>query len=96
MSKLLTATAAALMLATPVLAAESAVTTEASKVQAGTYDVEPNHTQVLFSVNHLGFTVYTGVFTKASGTLVLDPRSRMRASSTCRSTRPACSRQARS
>ncbi len=71
MSKLLTV--AALLIAAPALAAETGITTDASKVQAGTYDVEPNHTQVLFSVNHLGFTTYTGLFTKASGTLVLDP-----------------------
>lgn len=71
MPKLLTA-AAALMLATPVLAAETGVITDASKVEAGTYAVEPNHTQVLFSVNHMGFTTYTGQFTKASGTLTLD------------------------
>lgn len=72
MSKLLT-TAAVLLIAAPALAAETGVTTDASKVEAGTYDVEPNHTQVLFSVNHMGFTTYTGQFTKASGTLVLDP-----------------------
>ncbi|MDX7951640.1 YceI family protein [Lichenihabitans sp. Uapishka_5] len=60
------------MLATPVLAAETGVITDASKVEAGTYAVEPNHTQVLFSVNHMGFTTYTGQFTKASGTLTLD------------------------
>ena len=72
MPKLLTA-AAVLMIVTPALAAETGVTTDATKVQAGTFEVEPSHTQVLFSVNHFGFTTYTGQFTKASGTLVLDP-----------------------
>ena len=72
MSKILAA-ATVLLFAAPALAAETGVTTDAAKVEAGTYDVEPNHTQVLFSVNHMGFTAYTGQFTKASGTLVLDP-----------------------
>lgn len=42
-------------------------------VQGGTYAVEPQHTRVLFSVSHLGFTTYYGEFTGASGTLRLDP-----------------------
>jgi polyisoprenoid-binding protein YceI len=39
---------------------------------SGTYRVEPDHTEVMFGVNHLGFTMYYGVFSHASGTLVLD------------------------
>jgi polyisoprenoid-binding protein YceI len=38
----------------------------------GTYKVEPSHTEIMFGVNHLGFTMYYGVFSGASGTLVLD------------------------
>jgi polyisoprenoid-binding protein YceI len=41
--------------------------------QPGNYRVEPDHTEVMFGVNHLGFTMYYGVFSHASGTLVLDP-----------------------
>ena len=40
--------------------------------QSGTYKVEPNHTMVVFSVNHHGFTTYYGRFTNASGSLKLD------------------------
>lgn len=47
-------------------------TPDATKVASGTYQVEPSHTQVLFTVNHLGFTEYTGQFTNPTGTLVLD------------------------
>ena len=47
----------------------------ASRVIAGTYAVEPSHTQLLFTVNHLGFTEYTGQFTNPTGTLVLDPKN---------------------
>jgi polyisoprenoid-binding protein YceI len=70
LSKILTAAAAVVLAASPVFAD---VTKDASKVEAGTYNVEPAHTRVLFSVDHMGFTSYFGEFTKASGTLVLDP-----------------------
>ena len=39
---------------------------------SGTYKGEPNHTMVLFAVNHHGFTTYYGRFTGASGVLKLD------------------------
>jgi polyisoprenoid-binding protein YceI len=39
---------------------------------SGSYTVDTPHTQVLFTVNHLGFTEYTGQFTNPTGTLVLD------------------------
>ncbi len=45
----------------------------ASAVQSGTYAVEPGHTQVGFSLLHLGFSYYSGVFSGVSGTLRLDP-----------------------
>jgi polyisoprenoid-binding protein YceI len=53
--------------------AQSAATP--ASVQAGAYAVEPNHTQVGFSVDHMGFTEYSGVFFKASGDLTLDPKT---------------------
>ncbi len=46
---------------------------EPSTVRAGTYAVEPTHTQVGFSLLHLGFSYYSGVFSDVSGTLQLDP-----------------------
>ena len=46
---------------------------EPAAVKAGTYAVEPNHTQVGFSLLHLGFSYYSGVFSNVSGTLRLDP-----------------------
>jgi polyisoprenoid-binding protein YceI len=42
-------------------------------VKAGTYAVEPNHTQVAFSVSHMGISPFNGWFHNASGTLRLDP-----------------------
>jgi len=42
-------------------------------VKAGTYKVEPNHTQVTFSVSHFGISPFAGTFSGASGSLQLDP-----------------------
>ncbi len=47
--------------------------TNPSAVTAGTYKIEPGHTQVSFSVLHMGFTYYSGNFSGASGTVTLDP-----------------------
>jgi polyisoprenoid-binding protein YceI len=42
-------------------------------MQAGTYQADPAHTQVVFSVLHLGFTNFYGIFSAAAGTLQLNP-----------------------
>ena len=34
---------------------------------AGEYTLEPHHTQVLFAINHLGFSTFYGTFSGASG-----------------------------
>lgn len=44
-----------------------------AEVKAGTYSVEPNHTQVAFSVSHMGISPFAGWFSGASGSLKLDP-----------------------
>ena len=49
-------------------------TRDASRVQPGTYAVEPDHTQIVFSVFHMGFTQYTGTFSRASGSLTVTPQ----------------------
>ncbi len=49
---------------------------DAKLVTAGTYTVDPGHTQVLFAYNHLGFTENMGIVAQpASGTLTLDPKA---------------------
>lgn len=55
--------------------ASAQVVTSAARAQSGTYDVEPGHTQVGFSVLHFGFTNYLGVFSNVSGTLTLDAKN---------------------
>ena len=41
--------------------------------QAGSNKMEHNHTQVLFSVSHMGFTEYSGRFSGADGSLQINP-----------------------
>jgi polyisoprenoid-binding protein YceI len=50
-----------------------AATHQPTAVRPGAYLVEPNHTQIGFSVLHMGFTYYSGSFSNVSGTLQLDP-----------------------
>ena len=46
---------------------------DVSRVTAGSYAIEPRHTQIRFSVMHHGLTPFSGFFSGASGTLTLDP-----------------------
>lgn len=46
-----------------------------ARVTAGTYAADPNHTMVVWEVDHLGFSNYTGIFGSVTGTLVLDPKN---------------------
>lgn len=73
--------AAALTAAVPAIAQTPKMPTEApgapdpARVTAGSYTVDSGHTQVLFKVNHLGFSEYSGEFTNPTGTLTLDPKN---------------------
>jgi polyisoprenoid-binding protein YceI len=53
--------------------AQQVASPDPASVKAGTYKIEPYHTQAGFSVSHFGFTNFSGVFSGASGNLVLDP-----------------------
>lgn len=44
-------------------------------IVAGTYAIEPSHTQVMFALDHLGFSIFRGFLSNASGKLKLDPRN---------------------
>ena len=59
--------------AAPLALAQQVSSPDPKAVKAGTYQVEPYHTQIGFSLSHFGFTDYAGFFSGASGTLVLDP-----------------------
>jgi polyisoprenoid-binding protein YceI len=46
-----------------------------AKIVAGSYQIEPAHTQVVFALDHLGFSIFRGMLSQASGTLTLDPKA---------------------
>jgi polyisoprenoid-binding protein YceI len=46
-----------------------------ASVPSGTYKIEPNHTQVMFSVLHFGITPFYGTFSQAFGSLVVDAKN---------------------
>ncbi|MBV8972034.1 MAG: YceI family protein [Sphingomonadaceae bacterium] len=54
-------------------AAQAPGAPDRSRVVAGTYAADPGHTQVAWSLDHLGFSTYDGLFGGATGTLTLDP-----------------------
>jgi polyisoprenoid-binding protein YceI len=56
----------------PQAMAQWVSSTNPEAVKAGTYRVEPFHTQVGFAISHFGFTV-SGLFSGASGRLQYDP-----------------------
>jgi polyisoprenoid-binding protein YceI len=69
---LFVAVALALFAAFP--ACGQSVSRDPAQAPAGTYVVDAKHTQVLFSLTHLGLTVYHGRFDTISGTLTFDAR----------------------
>lgn len=77
--RLMTAAALALI-AAPALAQMKMPTTPPGKpdpklATAGAYKVDEGHTQLLFTVNHMGFSEYTGAFVQPTGSLTLDPKT---------------------
>lgn len=75
MRKKLVALAAAV--ATPIIA-QQAMRTPGQKnpaaITGGSYTTDPNHTLVMWEVDHLGFTPYWGIFGDVNGTLQFDPK----------------------
>lgn len=72
-ARIITFAAAAIALAAVPTIAQMPGAADASRVTAGTYKIDNNHTQVVWTVNHLGITPLTGAFGSSGGTLVLDP-----------------------
>lgn len=77
------ATAAALVFAAGMTAFAPALTAQGapqvpgaqdpSRVTAGTYAADPNHSLIGWEVNHFGFNDYYGIFGDVAGTLEIDP-----------------------
>ncbi len=76
---ILIALGTAALIATLPLTAQPAMKAPGSKnaalVTAGTYKTDPSHTMVVWTVDHLGFTAYSGIFGDIAGTLTLDPKN---------------------
>jgi polyisoprenoid-binding protein YceI len=66
MRKTMTAFAALGLLTSAQAAAEPAA-------KAGTYAIDPDHTQIVFGIRHLGLSTFYGRFGAVSGTLTFDP-----------------------
>jgi polyisoprenoid-binding protein YceI len=70
------ALAAVLLLATTMAAnAQSSVNTDPAAAPSGRYNVIAGHTQVMFSIIHMGISPYFGSFGKASGSLQFDSKA---------------------
>lgn len=71
--------AAALALASTVAVAQAPMSKPGSPnpaaISGGAYKADPHHTLVTWTVDHLGFTPYTGIFGDVTGTLVLDSKN---------------------
>ena len=70
-----TAVAGALVLSLVggVVTAQTAATRVPAEVQAGTYKLDSAHGKITWSVNHLGFSTYTGQFINVAADLTIDP-----------------------
>ena len=78
MRALLIASVAIAAAVTPAAAQKPPMTVpgraDVAAVQAGNYKIDSGHTQLLWQVNHLGFSLFDGQFGGITGTLSLDPR----------------------
>lgn len=68
-------TAFAAVAASLVLSASAfaAVSTDYKTAPAGTYEIDPHHASVHWSVSHMGFSNYTARFDEIAGSLNFDP-----------------------
>lgn len=75
--RLLTAATLLLTAVTGAFAQEAARempgTEDVAGITGGSYTVDPDHTQIVWTVDHMGITPLAGMFGASAGTLVLDP-----------------------
>jgi len=70
-NRLILTAAAALLLAGASLPAFAQATPHPSKSRAQAFAVDPYHTQIGFTLSHMGFSNFTGRLSEATGTLTL-------------------------
>jgi polyisoprenoid-binding protein YceI len=66
---------ALLVLSPLAVVAQSAFSGDPAQVQAGDYRLDPAHSKITWSVDHLGFSTYVGQFSKVEGMVSLDPKA---------------------
>lgn len=70
-NRLILSATAALLLAGASVPALAQATHNPAEVQAGDFTVDPNHSQVGFTLSHMGFSNFTGRLSNVTGTLTL-------------------------
>ncbi|MGQ4275255.1 YceI family protein [Terrihabitans sp. B22-R8] len=82
MKQILIATGVLCATALPAFAQAQGVpgAADTSRVTAGTYSADPAHSQIVFTVDHFGFSDLYGMLGASSGTLTLDPKAPEKAS----------------
>jgi polyisoprenoid-binding protein YceI len=65
------------LLVAPVFVAsvQAEPTRDPAKVEGGAFKVDPDHTQIEFTVDHFGFSLYSGRFAQPTGLLNLAPKA---------------------
>lgn len=72
---LATGATAALLLSYGAVQAQDAFNRNPAEVRAGDYKLDPAHSKITWSVNHLGFSTYVGQFAGGTGALTIDPKA---------------------
>jgi polyisoprenoid-binding protein YceI len=67
-------TLAALALIASAASAQVPGSRNPAAISGGTYTADPDHTLVVWTLDHLGFTPYTGMFGDITGSLTIDPK----------------------
>lgn len=73
--RLLIPAVVALVASVGAVQAQDALVRDPAQVRAGTYTLDPAHSKITWSVDHFGFSTYTGQFAGGTGTLTIDPKA---------------------
>jgi polyisoprenoid-binding protein YceI len=65
----------AVALASGAAFAEAPGSPNRAAVSGGTYAADPGHSLVVWTLDHMGFSPYTGIFGDVTGSLTIDPKN---------------------